>query len=259
MPSSQGYPVGQRYPYLSGSQVASMLPVTTFPPEVKQKIITFSKLYNKPVKPVVEIYDSDFQLQHKFDSFMTRYHDPSININAVQVTRTADQAHSFAIRFHDHHNEIDKSKITNGAWVIIKCGRDPLKLKSLLWGRVSNNPFERGKMNPTYFQMIGEGTRVIIGNTMIRYNKTAELSDILNGTVNPDDESSFVCNIVEDLLTREDIIMTGEKSIRDRARLDMSEFEHEVTDSISTLECSSFKWFESYYRPCRDNRFLFYH
>lgn len=211
-----------------------MLPAQVFPPEVKEKMITFSKLYNKPVKPVVEIYDSDFVLQHKYDAFMNRYHDPSININALQVTRTADQTHSFTIRFHDHKNEIDKSKITNGSWVIIKCGRDPLKLKGLMWGKVSNNPFERSRMNPTYFQMIGEGTRGIIGDTMIRYSKTAELSDILNGTVNPDDENSFACNIIEDILTREDITLTGDKSIRDRARFDMSEFEHQVTDSIST-------------------------
>ena len=213
-----------------------MLPPQVFPPEVKQKMITFSKLYNKAVKPIVEIYDSDFQLQHKYDTFMNRYHEPSINIDNIQVTRTADQTHSFSIRFHDHKNEIDKSKITNGSWVIIKCGRDPLKLKGLMWGRVSNNPFERAKMNPTYFQLVGEGTRGIIGDTMIRYSKTAELSNILNGTVNPDDENSFACNIIEDILTREDITLTGDRSIRDRARFDMSAFEHQVTDSISTWD-----------------------
>jgi hypothetical protein len=224
------------YPYNLATSVASMLPVLTIPPEVKAKMLTFSKLYNKPVKPYVEIYDSDFNWLHTYDSFMNRYHEPSININRVQVTRTADQAHSFAIRFHDHKNEVDKSKITNGAWVILKCGRDPTKLKGLMWGRVSNNPFERGKMNPTYFELVGEGTRGIIGDSMIRYSKTAELSDILNGTVNPDDESSFAWRIVEDILTNPEVVMTEDRSIRDRARFDMSAFEHEVTDSISTWD-----------------------
>jgi hypothetical protein len=234
-PEAPGHPTGQRFPYTSSVSAASMITgVSSFPPEVKEKILTFSKLYNQPVKAVVDIYDSDFQLLHNYDMFMNRYHEPSININRLQVTRTADQSFSFDLRFHDHKNEIDKSKVTNGAWVIIKCGRDPLKLTSLMWGKVSNHPFERTKLNPTYFQLVGEGTRSIIANTMIRYNKTAELSDILNGTVNPDDENSFACNIVEDILTREDITMTEDLSIRDRARFDMSEFEHEVTDSIST-------------------------
>jgi len=233
--AAMGYPSGQPR-FTAGQSIASMLTGSTlaFPPEIKEKIITFSKLYNKPVKPVIYIYDSDFVLQHTYDAFMNPFRPPSINIDRIQITRTADQSHSFDIRFHDHKNEIDKSKITNGSWIIAKCGRDPLKLKSLMWGRVSNNPFERSKMNPTYFQLIGEGTRKIIGDTQIRYNKTAELSNILNGTVNPDDENSFACNIVEDMLTRADITLTQDNSIADRARLDMSEFEHEVTDSIST-------------------------
>jgi len=233
---------GQTFPSTPEESVASMLgrdsfstlSVNTFPTAVKEKILSFSKLYNKPVKAIVDIYDSDFQPLHTYDMFMNRFKDPSINIDKIQVTRTADQSFSFDIRFHDHKNEIDKTKVTNGGWVIIKCGRDPLKMKGLMWGKISNNPFERSKLNPTYFQLIGEGTRAIIANTMIRYNKTSELSDILNGTVNPDDENSFACNIVEDILTREDITMTGDLSISDRARFDMSEFEHEVTDSIST-------------------------
>ncbi len=223
------------------SLVSTLPPIRNFnlstiiiPTPVKEKILSFSKLYNKPVKPIVEIYDKDFQLQHEFDPFMHPFHEPTININHVEVSRVQDAASSFAVRFFDHKNEIDKSKITNGSWVIIKCARDPTKVKSLIWGRVSNNPFERGRMNPTYFELQGESTLVTIGNTMVRYSKTAELSNILNGTVNPNDENSFAYSIVLDLLTDPSVTLTGDRSIADRARLDMSKFEHEVSDTITT-------------------------
>jgi hypothetical protein len=233
-PEAPGYPRGQVFPYLPETSVASMLGEHAFPAAAKQKILSFSKLYNQPVKPVIEIYDSDFVLQHTYDSFMNKYHDPSININYCQVVRTADNAHSFTIRFFDHKNEIDKSKITNGAWVIIRGGRDPLKLKTFMWGNVSGAPFSRGRLDLAYFELQGEGTRAIIGDSMIRYNKTSQVSDVLAGISNPDDETSFACNIVKDILTNPDITLEGDDSIRDRARFDMSAFEQEVTDSIAT-------------------------
>ena len=71
--AAMGYPSGQPR-FTAGQSIASMLTGSTlaFPPEIKEKIITFSKLYNKPVKPVIYIYDSDFVLQHTYDAFMTR-------------------------------------------------------------------------------------------------------------------------------------------------------------------------------------------
>src|SRR6185503_18247705 len=125
-----GYPSGQAFPYHPETSAASMLPTQNIPTEVKQKILSFSPMYNKPVRPVVEIYDRDFVLQHTYDSFMIPFHDPTININHVEVVRQADGTSSFDVRFFDHKNEIDKAKISNGAWVIVKGGRDPLKLKS---------------------------------------------------------------------------------------------------------------------------------
>ena len=67
-PEAPGHPTGQRFPYSSSVSAASMITgVSIFPPEVKEKILTFSKLYNQPVKAIVDIYDSDFQLLHNHE------------------------------------------------------------------------------------------------------------------------------------------------------------------------------------------------
>src|ERR1044071_750263 len=141
------YPAGTRYPRSYQTSIASMLPVSTIPDAVKTKILTFSKLYNKPVKPVVDIYDNDFNLLHHYSAWENRFHDPSININQIEVRRAAEQTNDFSIRFFDHLNEIDKTKVTTGCWVIIKAGREENNLKSLIWGKVTNNPFERGRLS----------------------------------------------------------------------------------------------------------------
>ena len=233
MPSySAGYPTGTKYPYSKAVSAASMMTTTTIPTEVKQKILTFSKLYNKPIKPIVEIYDANFKLLHTYNSFSHKYHDPSINIDYIQVRRAAEQTNDFTIRFFDHKNEIDKDKVTNGCWVIIKCGREETKLKSLLWGKVTNNPFERGRLAASYFELIGEGSMLVMGNTMIRYNKTSELKDVLAGKINYDDQNIFACNIVEDILTNEDILLGLKTSIRDRGHFKMDKFERTVTDPL---------------------------
>lgn len=232
MAYSQGYPAGVKYPYNKAISAASMMTTTTIPREIKQKILTFSKLYNKPVKPVVEIYDSDFELLHTYNPFIHKYHDPSINIDYIQLRRAAEQTNDFTIRFFDHKNEIDKDKVTNGAWVILKAGREEAKLKSLLWGKVTNNPFERGRLDASYFELVGEGSMLVLGNTMIRYNKTSELKDVLAGKINYDDESIFACNVVYDILTNEDILLGLKTSIRDRGRFKLDKFERTVTDPI---------------------------
>jgi hypothetical protein len=225
-------PSKTRYPANFQQSISSMLPVTTIPPAVKEKILSFSKLYNKPVKPYVEIYDKDFKLLHTYDTWRVPYHDPSININAIEVRRAAEQTGDFSIRFFDHLNEIDKTKVTNGAWVIIKAGREPTKLTSLMWGKVTNQPFERGRMTDTYFELQGQGTMLVIGNTTIRYNKISEIKDIITAQINPEDQTAFACNIIEDILTNEDILLGSKKSIRDRGRFKFDKYERTVTDPI---------------------------
>src|SRR4026209_1052634 len=110
---SAGFPSGVKYPYNLAVSTASQLTGPSIPAEVKQKILTFTSKYNKPVKPIIEIYDNDFELLHKYDPFMHKYYDPSININYCQVRRAAEQTNDFTIRFFDHANEIDKTKVTN--------------------------------------------------------------------------------------------------------------------------------------------------
>lgn len=229
---SAGYPTGVKYPYNLAVSAASMLTGPEIPPEVKQKILTFSPLYNKPVKPIVEIYDRDFELLHEYNPFMHKYHDPTININYVQVRRAAEQTNDFTIRFFDHANEIDKSKVTNGAWVIIKAARSPIKPKSLIWGKVTNNPFERGRLSATYFELQGEGSMMVLGNTQIRYNKTSSLSDVLAGRINYDDQTIFAHNIVKDILTSEDVLLGSDVTIRDRGKLKFDIYDTTVTDPI---------------------------
>lgn len=226
------FPAGTRYPQSYQASIASMLPVSSIPEPVKEKILSFSKLYNKPVKPLVEIYDADFELLHRYDPWQNRYHDPSININQIEVRRAAEQTNDFSLRFFDHKNEIDKTKVTTGTWVIIKAGREATKMKSLIWGKVTNNPFERGRLSSTYFELQGQGTMLVIGNTQIRYNKISEVADLLTSTINPDDETTFACNIIEDILTNEDICLGVKKSIRDRGKFKFNKFERTVTDPI---------------------------
>ncbi len=234
MPSSYsaGYPTGVKYPYNRAMSSASMMTTASIPTEVKQKMLTFSKLYNKAVKPVIEIYDSDFELLHTYNPFSHKYKDPSININYAQLRRAAEQTNDFTIRFFDHKNEIDKDKVTNGAWVIIKVGREESKLKSMLWGKVTNNPFERGRLSATYFELVGEGSMLVLGNTMIRYTKTAELKDVLAGRINYEDENIFACNVIYDILTNEDILLGLKTSIRDRGRFKLDNFERTVKDPL---------------------------
>ncbi|HTH21966.1 MAG TPA: hypothetical protein VL854_07085, partial [Nitrososphaeraceae archaeon] len=232
MAYSSGYPTGVKYPYNKAISAAAMMSPAAIPLEVKKKILTFSPLYNKPVKPIVEIYDSEFNLLHLFNPFMTKYHDPSINIDYVQVRRAAEQTNDFTIRFFDHKNEVDKTKATNGAWVIIKAAREEAKPKSLIWGKVTNNPFERGRLSATYFELQGEGSMLMLGNTQIRYNKTSELNDVLTGKINYDDETIFAYNIVKDILTSEDILLGVDVPIRDRAHLKFDKFDKVVSDPI---------------------------
>jgi hypothetical protein len=238
MAYSSPYPSGVKYPYNFDTSAASMM-TGTIPNAVKQKILTFSKPYNKPTKPVIEIYDNDFELLHTYNSFTNKYKDPSINISYCQVRRAAEQTNDFTIRFFDHKNEIDKSKVTTGAWVIIKGGRDETKLKSFLWGKVTANPFERGRLSATYFELQGEGSMMVLGNTMVRINKIGELRDVLANRINYDDQNIFACNVVREILESEDVLLGLDVPIRDRGHFKFDLYEKTVTDPIPIFNVRS--------------------
>src|SRR5262245_3581318 len=168
------------------------------PPDVVKELLTFSRNYNKPIRPVLEIRDVDFNLLHKFDTWdVLNGATPEILINRIECVDATNQAGNFSLSIIDHERTIDPDSVGNSNWVIIRGGRNSAQLTNFMYGVCRDFQLIRGKMDKQYWIMSGYGSGLLLTETLLNVTKNAAITDLGLGSINKNDEEMFANHLIE--------------------------------------------------------------
>jgi hypothetical protein len=207
----------------------------TIPEQTKEQLLTFSKNYNRPVRPIIEFRDQNGDMLDSFNSFQTRYKDPSIAVRRCEIVKTERQAGNFAIEIIDHNAELDITKIRPGIRVIVKMGREEGRLKNHIFGICTNMRLMRGRGDLQYWLVAGYGSGIITAETLLNVKKTALFSSATGGSYDTHDSSMYASNLIRDFFENEDLVVDGVISLRDIGNFDLSGISNEVREFIPSI------------------------
>jgi len=220
----------------------SALTQTPLPPpvpiDVQERLLTFSKNWNKPIRPWVEIRDvEDFELLVKpFDPWdIQNGGDAEILINRIECVDAAGQTGQFSMQIVDHEHNLDLDKVGNSNWVIIKMGRNSSQLQNAMYGICKTMDLLRGRGDTQYWNMGGYGSGIILAETLLDVDRDADITDLNAGTLNQDDETMFANNLIRDILTNPEYPTDEAISVADRGQYDLSRISDKVIDLIPSV------------------------
>jgi hypothetical protein len=204
-------------------------------PVIEERLLTFSRYYNKPIKPIVEFYDRNMKFIDSFNSFRTSWETPRIPINRVEVVNTKGQSGNFAISIIDHSGDLDRSRIGERNFVVIKGGREEGKMKNMIFGIATNMTLQRGRGDVQYWVMTGYGSGLIFAETLLDVKKSAAFSTVETGTFDTHDSSMFSGNLIYDIVTNPDYPMDEKISIQQRGNFKLNKINKAISDFIPNL------------------------
>lgn len=221
-------------PYVNQA-VFTVLRPKLIPTVEKQRLLTFSKNYNKPVRFTFQIFDHDLRQIAQFNCWdVLKGYTPELNCYQLEVFDAFDQTGSFNIGFYDHEGILDE-RLQDGNWVVIKIGRDENKLENIMYGIATDFNTLRDRMDQKYHQLTGFGSQLIFAETKINMTKVAKVKDIATGRLNQNDENLFANNVLIDMITNEDYPMDAPISIRDRGNFSLDGINPKVSDFLGAI------------------------
>ena len=209
------------------------------PEKARSELLTFSKTYNRPVRPVIEFRDRFGKLISTFNSFHTRWDDPEIPVRRCEVVNTERQAGNFAIEIIDHKNEFLGMDILPGSRIVVKAGREEGSLTNQIYGIATNRRLMRGRGDMQYWLLFGFGSGIIAAETLANVKKTAMFSQSGLGTYDRHDSSMYACNLIRDFYENEELVIDEHTSLRDLGDFDLSGISNEVQEFIPQINAKN--------------------
>lgn len=220
--------------------VSAFLNINTLPhrvpDKVREELLTFSKSYNRPVKPIIEFRDVYGDLIDTFNSFRVRYKDPAIPVKRCEIVKTKGQAGNFALEIIDHKGELDTKRIRESNRILIKVGREEGNMKNHLSGICTNMRLQRGRGDLQYWVMLGYGKGLIAAETILNMKQSARFTSGGLGTeYDSHDSLMYACNLIRQIHEDESLTADSRISLRDLGNFKLDKISQNVREFIPSI------------------------